>query len=138
MLRKVANANIMRQKFLSFEDSLGNVLYFDLYDGQYDIDNITKSIRLRSGDTYTIRVNVDPCFDSSNYMIKWHVTWALTEIAVYETRELTVSITDMMVGNRLKFSCKVTSNKNWHRHGSYDDYMWIELGNVLPPIEENY
>ena len=126
--------------FLKLTDSCGVVRNFSSGSGMLFNDNIFDGIRLRTGDIYRVEVEVDPTFDPSRFSLEWYCEWEYEEKykRFRDTNCIDIHITNEMVGRSLKICCTLTTDKEWHRHGSYDDYFQYEIKTILPPIEDCY
>ena len=128
--------------FLSIKDSLGHNISFS--NGKNETGHCrTFSDKLRSGDIYRIEVEIDSLFLPETYKLGWSVFWSMKKEHSYEKKNTTdtyidIEITDSMVGRELKIFCKLVSEKNWHKHGEYDDFISITFDRILPPIEDSY
>lgn len=106
-------------------DSCGNVLYTNS-DGIAGIRP-----QLFEGDTYTVYVEIDSSFDSSEYTIRWLKDDSIP-ICQFDNMPfctITFSITD--VSESWSLICEVTSNKEWHKRGDCDD--WLRLTATVYP-----
>ena len=126
--------------FVKLADSLGLVHHFSSGGSNwFDLDKECSDIRLRSGDVYRVEVEVDPTFDSNGYEVDWCYGWEYDEwVKVKNKLSIDIPVTNEMVGRHLKIMCTITTNKDWHKHGSYDDCFSYEVKTILPPIEDNY
>jgi hypothetical protein len=86
---------------------------------------------LRSGDTLSIEVDVDPSFDPASYEIKWLISNVGGPI-IYG-RKFTLPLTERYVSTRFCAVCHVISNASWHKLGTHDDQIEIAY-RVLPPL----
>ena len=78
-------------------------------------------------------------FDANGYEVDWYYEWEYDEgVKVRNKLSIDIPVTNEMVGRYLKISCSITTHKDWHKHGSYDDYFLYEIKTILPPIEDNY
>lgn len=120
--------------FLKLTDSQGMTHYFS---SQTVLDGY--EIRLRSGDIYRVEVEVDPTFKPSDYKIQWTYEWDFRELKkAHNQTSIDIVITNAMVGRHLKIHCHIISNKDWHKHGWYDDSFSYIISTILPPIEDSY
>lgn len=120
-------------------DSLGHEEY--LTRSNRDLDGPTardysrdKSAYLQSGDTLWIEVDVDPTFDEQDYDIEWHVSNigdSMTQVG----RRFVLQLSERYVSTRFCAVCYLTSKKNWHRLGLFDDQIDMTY-KVLPPVEQ--
>lgn len=86
---------------------------------------------LRSGDTFSVEVEVDPSFPSEDYSIEW-VCPENVDAQINSSR-ITIKLTDQNVRVDFTIYCKVVSNETWHRCGDVDDAVGITY-KVLPKI----
>lgn len=121
---------------IRISDSLGHVVYFSDSnrhpDGPAMVDySRDEQAYLRSGDTISIDVDVDPSFDPSTYEIKW----SISNIGgpQIQGRKFTLLLTDKYVSTRFCAVCRVISNAGWHKLGTHDDQIDISY-RVLPPV----
>ena len=120
--------------FLRLTDSQGMTHYFS---SQTTLPGY--KIRLRSGDVYRVEVEIDPTFNPCNYKIEWIYEWELMKSKkVHNQTSVDIPIINAMVGRYLKIQCFIISNKDWHKHGWYDDSFDYLISTILPPIEESY
>lgn len=120
--------------FLKVSDSLGMTHYFS--DNSYLSGH---DIRLRSGDVYRVEVEIDPTFNSSEYSIEWVFEWELMKKRkLHNQVSADISITNEMVGRYIRVYCYIITNKDWHKHGWYDDSFDYMITTILPPIEDSY
>lgn len=122
-------------------DSKGKVV---LRENDYDRWEVYSSFceSLRSGDIYRVELEVDPNFEESNYSIQWIGTCGsrgeyFNQI-VDNNLTFEFIVTNAMVGRMIEIKCWLTSNKSWHKSGSFDDYFSMVIFKVLPPIDDNY
>jgi len=88
------------------------------------------SAYLRCGDKLSIEVEIDPAFDPEEYEIRWSVS-NVPAPQVYGPK-FEILLTERFVSTRFCVVCHVTSNKTWHKAGTYDDQIDIAY-RVLPP-----
>lgn len=97
---------------------------------------------MRSGDLYSISIEVDPAFDVSQYSIKWIVEGGLGSNNYKkkwkDTLKIDIPIGNKMVGSSLEIRCILESKKDWHKYNWYDDMFKHNIYTILPPIEDNY
>lgn len=73
----------------------------------------------------------DPMFERSSYQLKW--TWEGNgTIRPDGTNCLILELDNSHVREKFHFHCQVVSNRDWHRFGHYDDWLWLTY-KVLPP-----
>jgi hypothetical protein len=87
---------------------------------------------LRCGDTISIEVEVDPTFNPAEYEIRWIIGNAIRPRLPTVGTKFTLHLTEEYVSTRFCVVCRVTSNKAWHKLGSFDDQIDIAY-RVLPP-----
>ena len=85
---------------------------------------------LRVGDTLGIEVEVDPSFSPSDYQIEWIVAME-PQHSIPSGNRLVLNIRKSHINYEFTISCKVISNKWWHRCGDVDDAVGITY-RVLP------
>ena len=127
--------------FIRIKDCFGNDVIVDSTNHYkiYFTFPLGPKVQLRSGDSYKLWVETDPSFDSALYEISWGVRYYGNEIIkkgvgkiiefAVENKHVSYSPTIIIV---------LTTNKKWHRHGTFDDSVEIRLEEILPPIEETY
>jgi NADPH-dependent 2,4-dienoyl-CoA reductase/sulfur reductase-like enzyme len=131
----------MQQQFnvpivIRISDSLGHVVTRSSLIGHPDWPAMLDYSRddksyLRSGDTISIEVDVDPSFDAASYEIKWSI--ANIGGPNISGHKFTLLLTDKYVSVRFTAVCRVTSNATWHKLGTHDDQIDIAY-RVLPPL----
>ncbi len=126
--------------FLRLTDSCGFVHNFSSDNDRWFKDKFFDGIRLRAGDIYRVEVEVDPTFDPSGFSLEWYCEWKYEEKykRFHDTNCIDIHITNEMVGRILKICCTIKTDKEWHKHGSFDDYFQYEIKTILPPIEDSY
>jgi hypothetical protein len=92
-----------------------------------------QSSYLRSGDTLSLEVEIDPSFDTSEYDIRWGIANATVIPPRITGKKFTLTLTEAYVSTRFCAVCWVTSKKGWHKLGSFDDQVDIAY-RVLPPV----
>lgn len=86
---------------------------------------------LRPGDVISVEVEIDASFPEDSYKIEWIVPrYEGPQLAGHK---LVLPVTNRYVNPAFTFFCNVTSNKDWHRLGSYDDSVFLTY-KILPPI----
>lgn len=135
-----ARVNVAQQfnvpTVIRVSDSLGQVSYlsgptrtatgFTMLDYSRD-----EGTFLRCGDTLSIEVDVDPTFDSKEFEIEWVV--ANISAPMVSGRKFVLVLTERYVATRFCVSCRVISNKSWHKLGTHDDQIDIAY-RILPPL----
>lgn len=136
--------------FIRATDSLGNVflpekegfplkLYVDLSKPILAKDY---GVKLRAGETYGLSVVVDPAFDSSTYSLEWTVMSGLAGDNYRKTwknvTQIEFPVVNKTVGSSFEITCRLKTNKDWHKHNWYDDCFEVRVYTVLPPIEDTY
>lgn len=126
--------------FLKLSDSQGLAYNFSSERTMLQEHEIFDCIRLRAGDVYQVTVEVDPTFDPNGFTLDWYCEWEYEEKykKFHNTNSIDINITNDMVGRGLKICCTLRTKKDWHKHGSYDDYFQYEIKTILPPISDNY
>jgi len=111
--------------FTKWSDSLGNVFQpISTKAAAFAQEN-----PLRPGMTLRCEVEVDAHYDPSEYTVHWDV--AGIEKATGKAVSFEIGLRH--VGDRLLIEAYVTSNKEWHRHRSFDAEFSV-MYRVLPPI----
>lgn len=88
---------------------------------------------LRPGDKLSIEVEIDPSFDKSEYTIKWDYFNQPVENRPNTGPKCIIEFNTSHVTSFFLVTCTVTSNKEWHRYGQFDDKMRLQY-KVLPPL----
>jgi len=140
-IRKYYRRQNMHQQFnvptvIRISDSLGHVanrsISIGLTDGPGMLDcSRDEQSYLRSGDTISIEVDVDPSFDPDSYEIQWLIS--NVGGPNMRGRQFTLLLTDRYVSTRFCAVCRVISNASWHKLGTHDDQIDIAY-RVLPPL----
>jgi len=86
-------------------------------------------VKVRSGESITMEVVIDPSFDPSSYTVGWSGNYKQWGQGTKLTRVMQPSD----VGQKCNIICTVTSIKEWHRMGHTDDVLYVYL-TVLPPL----
>lgn len=97
------------------------------------------TVRLRPGEDYKIWLEVDGSFDSSFYEIEWKIIQSVNDVikkGIGKDIEFTPEIGNVSYAPEIYVF--LTTKRNWHRCGTYDDVVVISLGKTLPPIEDSY
>lgn len=126
---------------LKFTDSFGNEMYRNqINDNQLGLGGKDHSFAnnpkyyLRPGDILTLEVEVDPSFDESEYIIKWTASpFDISESEILG-KKIVINVSVKNVGEGFNVTCKVVSNKNWHRLSFGNDDLLVIRYKVLPPI----
>lgn len=136
--------------FIRATDSLGNVFLpekegfpLQLYrDTSKHITAGEYGIKLRAGETYGVSVVVDPAFDPSSYSLEWTVISGLTgdnyKKKWKNVTQIDFPVVNKTVGSSFEIKCRLTTNKDWHKHNWYDDCFEVNIYTVLPPVDDNY
>lgn len=111
---------------IAVTDSAGNTFYPDDNHTISDVFRCNQTYRV--GETFKICIEVDSSFDEDAYVILWscdgiHFTQG--------SKEFLIKFEDNHIGNNLLISCKIVSNKSWHKHSGYDHQITLML-QVLP------
>jgi hypothetical protein len=88
---------------------------------------------LRPGDAIRLEAEVDSSFDPDDYTVEWCVC----NIGMGENGtgcHFALTLLARHVGEQLDIQVNLKSNREWHRHGSFDARMTISY-RVLPPLE---
>ena len=128
--------------FIRIKDCFGNDIIRNNSQSFWEVylwGNNDPHVQLRSGDEYKLWVEVDSSFDSSLYKIHWHVQQlSFDRIADGSGNEIRFTVKNNDVSYSPEIIIYLTTTKEWHRFGKFDDYIKILLGKVLPPIEDTY
>lgn len=92
-----------------------------------------QSTWLRSGDTLSVEVEVDPSFSAEEYTVDWVFPQGVNVQKYNSGNRVVLQLTDDNVRVDFTIYCKVVSNKTWHRCGDVDDCVGITY-KVLPTI----
>lgn len=84
---------------------------------------------LRVGEILSMQVEIDPSFDPQGYEVRWELLGSGQSLI---GSKVTVEITTRHVNERFEVQCYVTSKKDWHRFGGWDDFIAVTF-KVLPP-----
>lgn len=119
-------------RIIKISDSLGNVFDNPIdTNGQSSIFQISNP--LRCGDTYSVTVEIDPAFPSTEYDIIWESMGKKNE--EFKNRETySVVLSEKDVAAIYVIKCKVVSHKQWHKYSYHDCAIQLHL-TVLPPLE---
>lgn len=90
---------------------------------------------LRPGDKLGIEVEIDPSFDHSSYTVKWNIENESIEKFTNKTK-ISFEIDMKHVGVLFRVTCRIISNKSWHKYKKWDDLVQIYY-KVLPPINDH-
>jgi hypothetical protein len=127
--------------FIRVKDCFGNDVIVDSTN-HYKIwfqFPLGPKVQLRSGDKYKLWVEIDPSFDSTLYEISWGVMYYRNDIIKKGIGKIIeFAVENKHVSYSPTITVVLTTSKEWHRHGTYDDIIEIHLDEVLPPIEETY
>lgn len=110
-------------------DNLGNVLAPRDSNGTLQFYSPDKD-ELVIGSALLVQAEVDATFDASEYEIVWSLDYSV----IAKGPSLRFDVKLEHVTDNLIISCKVISNKQWHRKGRHDDH-WQLFYKVLPPID---
>lgn len=116
--------------FLRVWDDRGNSAEIDKTHSCYI--NFKKT-ELRPGDTIVLEAQPDESFPDDSYQITWGLPNE-SSLRRKAGRGFALTIENGHVSqNGLAIRALITSNRDWHRHGSYDAefYVWYS---VLPPV----
>lgn len=124
-------------RFTKFKDSIGNEIYFNSLTEYGRIAQFYEDSKsyLRPGDILEFEVEVDNSFEQNDYTIKWSKVEGLNDFG--NTKKITITISEIHVGEEFCILCYLISNKNWHRindgRKKCDDMIVISY-KVLPPL----
>lgn len=110
--------------FVTFRDSLGNSRSVNKTQDHIDLTET----RLRVGDEVRLEVDIDETEGNSA------VHWAVGNISNGETgtgKSFTLALTPRHVNESFAIGVSLVSEKDWHRHGNFDAYLWVTY-KVLP------
>lgn len=119
-------------RIIRVTDSFGNV-FENPADTAFDKSIFRVKQALHCGDSYSVNIEVDPSFDETEYSIEWKKHGSLEAKNINE-RKLTIKFSEGDVGECYTFSCRVISNKAWHKYTFYDCEVMVAL-KVFPPNE---
>ena len=89
----------------------------------------SSSYEVRSGDTLSIEVSIDPAFDESTYTVSW-----LFKNKWYDGNKIILELDESCVKIDFTLYCRVISNAHdWHRCGDVDDCVCITYS-ILPKL----
>lgn len=117
--------------FTKYYDNIGNTVHLapgHHFRGLNFSD--TGQRLLYPGDFLIAEVEVDPSFDTGDFGVIW---WVKTASDKGQGTSAKIRIENKHVGERLELQFKLTTNRDWHRGGSYDDAIDIYY-KVLPPV----
>src|SRR5665648_904266 len=100
----------------------------------WELDDDRKNY-LFPGDNLGIEIEIDPSFEPSSYTIEWIIKNEYIEKYNNKTR-ISFKLGVKHVGELCIVKCKIISNKNWHKHNTYDDKISI-FYKVLPPLNDH-
>jgi hypothetical protein len=134
-IKKYYSDHNMNQDFnvptiLSYSDSFGNKIYAEEWaKNSMNINLNGKIPKLRPGDRIRMSLEIDSSFNPDEYKIEWQTN--------IKTRATGASIEflflDEDVDANLILRVHVKSNKSWHKHGLFDDYLSLCM-TILPPL----
>ena len=130
--------------FTRIKDSLGNDIVRPASTASCSWEmfcngSFAPKIQLRSGDRYKLCVEVDGGFDPSTYTIQWVVVQNLSDVICRGTgNTVDFALNVENVSYRPEIRIDLISKKAWHRFHKTDDYIIMNLEDVLPPIEDTY
>lgn len=112
------------------KDSFGNIIEHKQFSffKSFSLKDDPKSV-LRSGDLFSLEVEVDPSFQENEYSIEWRIAGFPT----VKGKRFDLKIENKHVTKQLTIECRVISNKDWHALSYCDDKLDIYY-KVLPPI----
>lgn len=127
--------------FTKVIDSKGSVIFREDNASRWEVyDHFCES--LHSGEIYRLELEIDPNFEQSKYCVQWFGKCGFNGEYFRQVvdNELTFEfqVNNNMVGRTIEINCRLTSNKSWHKYGSFDDYFSMSIYKILPPIEDNY
>jgi len=115
-------------RFTRFSDSRGHsqIIQETVTTLHFSSDTV-----FRPGDNVRFEVEVDSSFNIEDYTVEWSFGSVYSGAQVGLHAILTVE--EKHVSQRFSVHCTLKSNKQWHRHGLFDDVLTI-VYKVLPPI----
>lgn len=123
--------------FIRFTDSFGSTFHRDQLratpnGGVCKLFHLESGVDLRSGDTLTVEVEVDPAFDPDTYSLTWKSSNRLP-MPISSGPRAVVVLTPKQVSEQFILKCILTTKNDWHRipNGS-DDELHLTY-RVLPP-----
>jgi hypothetical protein len=123
---------------IKITDSFGNSIHsHEIKERSPFIWNLVDDRKnyLFPGDNLGIEIEVDPSFEPSSYTIKWIIKNEYIEKNNNKTR-ISFKLGVKHVGELCIVKCIIISNKNWHKHNTYDDKISI-FYKVLPPLNDH-
>lgn len=110
-------------------DSNGNEFSFS---NESNSPMVVKTIKtdFYVGDTYSLEIEVDSTFNPSDYVITWEFNHE--RILNNQTNKVSLEFEQKHIGELKILTCKIKSNKDWHRFSGYDHEVDFTLS-VLPP-----
>ena len=123
--------------FIRFTDSLGSTYHRDQLQafpggGVGRMFNLEPQFDLRSGDTLTVEVEVDPTFSSESYSLTWSSPNGLPHPFSTGPKAVVV-LTPKQVGEQFMLRCRLKTTNDWHRNTGDNDDMLTLCYRVLPP-----
>ncbi len=108
---------------LYVDDSMGNRIE---KQNTYAVDlSEDRKSWLYVGDVISFEVVVDASFNYDDYNIGLSILNSNLSPMTLDKQRISLTIPIELVGVRTKFDFTLTSRNDWHRHGSYDDYISI-------------
>jgi hypothetical protein len=88
--------------------------------------------QLRPGNRLSLEIEVDPTFERTSYQVSW--IWKGNSSKKFvNVDHVIINIEKIHVNPQFLIHCFVTSNRDWHRLGDYDDSVTM-VYMVLPPL----
>lgn len=113
-------------------DSLGNV-FNNIDERPFTYAILTVPNELHYGDSYSIEVEIDSSFDKNEYEILWTMNGHNTSVFKNKTKfNVIFDVKDVAENTYIR--CKIISNKQWHKYGTYDNMIALCF-RVLPPMD---
>lgn len=97
-------------------------------------------VRVRSGDTYKIWVEVDSSFPENTYDVTWEFKCGKRELKG-SGNVVEVSFSDKDVSYWFEIKFKLKTHNTWHRRATCDnddEMTFSSFSDVLPPINSTY
>lgn len=124
--------------FLLVKDSFGNIIHesqmIKTAAGKiYMVLQEDKNFHLRPGDSLSLEVEIDSSFPKSEYVLEWRVGGISYKSESGRPEQIVVNILPKHVAEYLEFACRISTNRDWHKHGTHDDLVQMYY-KVLPPV----
>ena len=134
--------------FIAFSDSLGRSVErnnssssWELHEFELGTGEVAagREYHFRSGDSYRLILEVDASYPKDAYDIKWWVVYNFSEIInVGKGNIIEFKLDDRVVSSSPMIRAEIITKRSWHRDGNWDDLFVFHLGEVYPPIEDDF